>query len=189
MNPALKLAGAALAVALAIGGSLYIIGRPGGVGSDPTPPPTATPVPTPSPSSVAILPSPTPWTGACTLVTSDEAEETAGVAGLGAIPFEVVAGEGTICGFADGGGTPVLNLTWTPVGGTALFDAAQAKPGVEAIPDLGDAAVFDPATVTLHVRQGDAHLAVFVGNQDQNRTPEDRRARAIAIAELALPRM
>ncbi len=180
MNPMLRLAATAALAVLALGGALYMVGGgPNGPG------PVPTLVPSPSPTAVAIAPSSTPWTGACTLVTGDEAEATAGVVGLGAIPYEVAVGDGTACLYSDGGGTPVLRLTWTPTGGAALFNAAQAKPGVEEVADLGDAAVYDPSTITLHVRQADAHLAIVVGEL----SPTDRLARSKAIAELALPRM
>ena len=191
MNPLVRVAAAAALVVVAVGGAFYLFGgRSGGIGGPPTPTPTIVPSPsptvTPSPTVVAIQ---TPWTGACRLITGDEAETTAGVVGLGAIPYETALGDATVCLYSDGGGTPVLRLTWTPTGGIAAFDIAQAEPGVETIADLGDAAVFNPATDTLHVRQGDAHLAVFVGNQEGNRTEEDRRARAESIAALALPFM
>ena len=189
VNPALKLATAAVVAAIAIGGSLFVLRGPGGFGGSPTPSTLPTTAPTATPPAATQPPTPEPFTGACTLITSEEAESTAGVEGLGAFLNEVATGDGTACLYSDGGGTPVLRLTWTPAGGTASFDDAAANPGVDMVAGLGDGAVFDPSTYTLHVRQGDAHLAVVVGDQEANRTEAERRARAESIAELALPRM
>lgn len=189
VNPAMKLAAAVSVAVVAVAGSLYLLGGTGGFGGRPTPVPTLAPTtaPSPSPTAAAISPSPTPLTGACTLATSEEAERIAGQVGLGAFPVGSASGATSSCLYSDGGGTTALRLRWTSTGGTASFDAELAKAGVESVDGLGDAAAWNPGTATLHVRQGDAHLAVSPG--DYGRTLDQRLANARTIAELALPRM
>jgi hypothetical protein len=176
--------GAAAVIAIVlIGGTVFLL-RPGGdgVGTLPTasPSPSATPVPSPSPSASQT-------TGACGLITSDEAESRAGITGLGALPSGSGTGDETTCIYSDGGGNVVLRLTYTLAGGGSAFDAARTTPGTQIVEDLGDEAVFDPATSTLFVRKGDGLLAVFAGAFGQS--PDRRQAIETAIAELAVDRM
>jgi len=182
MNPLLRLATLAVVATIAIGGSLYFLGGPGDVG----PQPTASPSAAPSPST---LPAPTasPGTGACSLVTSKEAETLAGNIGLGALASETGTGNVTTCNYRDGGGNLVLRLVYTKSGGAADFDQVKSTAGAQVVTGIGDDAVFDPEADALHVLNGDAVLAIFASAWGQN--PADRLALASAIAEVAVERM
>jgi hypothetical protein len=178
MTPIARLAAIAVIAAVAVGGSIFVIGNGlPGFGGKPTP----SPAPTASPSLSPTVPTAKPFTGACTLVTSKEAETTAGAIGLGAVPAEAEISGQSICLFSNGGGETVLRLTWVRTGGTPVYDTAAAAAGVESVPALGDAAVYDPARGELHVRKGDGYLVVFASDRSLTRET--------AVAQLAVPRM
>ena len=176
-----RLAVAAVIAVVAVGGALAF----GRLWTAPGPGANPSPVPTPSPTAPATV-APSPFTGACSLLTSEEAEEVAGTIGVGALPTETGSGNDTSCLFSDGGGI-VLRVTWTKAGGEAAFATVRETPGVEVISDLGDEAVYDPATHTLHVRVGDAAVAIVAS--PAGATPANRRLAAEAIGELVAPRM
>jgi hypothetical protein len=140
-----------------------------------------------APSPPSASPSPSPFTGACLLVTSDEAAVIAGDVGLGALRSESGSGEVTTCSYSDGGGNVVLRLTLTTVGGAAAVDAARATTGVEVIEDLGDAAIYDPASHTLHLLVGDAAVTIVASRMGESAA--GRRLDAIEIGQLVADRM
>ena len=185
MNTASRmLAGlATIGVALVIG--VILIGP--GLGSDIGGHPTPSPGPTPSPVVSGVLPGAMPNLGACRLVTSTEAAEIAGDPGLGALPVQSGTGDATTCIYSDGGGNVVLRLEQTLAGGAADFDAIRDRTGMEAIPDLGDAAVYDPETFTLYVVEGDVLVAIVARSFLD--VPAERRATAQTIAELVVDRL
>lgn len=172
---------ATLAVVLVIG-LIAIVPRLGpGFGGQPTPSPTPTPL------ISAPAPSATPNLGACRLLSSAEAADIGGDPGLGALPTQTGGGDVTTCIYSDGGGNVVFRLQQTRVGGAAAFDTARAGAGIEAVADLGEAAAYEPATFTLYVLKGDAMLAVDArGFLDD---PATRRSKAIALAQVAVPRL
>lgn len=176
--------GAAAAIAIVLVGGALLTLRPseGGVGTSPTASPSASP-----PSAAPASPSPSPDRAACNLVTADEAERIAGIPGLGALPTASGAGNETTCVYRDGGGNIVLRVEYTQAGGSGLFELAQNAPGVEGVADLGDGAVFDPATSTLSFLKGDFLVAVFAGAFTQ--PASTRLAIERAIAELAVERV
>jgi hypothetical protein len=179
--------GAAAVIAIVLVGGALIMLRPNGngVGTVPTASPTASP--SPSPSASPASPSASPDSGACSLVTADEAERLAGIQGLGALPTASGTGNETTCIYRDGGGNIVLRVEYTKAGGTGLFESAQNVPGAEAVAGLGDGAVYDPATSTLSFVKGDSFVTVFAGAFSQ---PEaNRLALEQAIAELAVERV
>ena len=184
MNRFMPIGAAAVIAIVLVGGALIML-RPNGsgVGTSPTASLTASPTPSASPAT----PSASPGSGACSLVTADEAESVAGIVGLGALPTESGAGNETTCIYRDGGGNIVLRVAYTKSGGTALFEAAQNAPGVEAAADLGDGAVFDPATSTLSFMKGDALVTIVAGTSSQ--APASRLATERAVAELAVDRV
>lgn len=185
MNTASRLlAGVAAAAVVLVIGTIFV--APAllpGVGGRPTP----TPAPTPSPEATAALPSPTANLGACRLVTSTEAAELAGDPGTGALPVQSGSGEITTCIFNDGGGNLVLRIEQTRVGGALAFDAIRDRAGMEAIPDLGDAAVYDPDAFTLYVVDGDTLVAIVARSFLD--APAERRATALEIADLVVARL
>ena len=122
------------------------------------------------------------FSGACTLMTSQEAEALAGVfGGSGSRPVESEIGGQSICLIENAGGEILVRLIWVRTGGSAVFDAAAAKPGTEVVPALGDAAVFNPTTGELHVRRGDRCLIILAHSSG--------KGDAIAYANIAVPRM
>jgi hypothetical protein len=181
MSPILRTA--VLAVALiAVGITSIALWGGTGIGG----PPAATPSPSPS-TSPPVRPSRQPFTGACLLVTSDEAAAIAGDVGLGALPSESGSGDVTGCSYRDGGGNTVLRMTLTKVGGTAAVAAARDTAGVELIEDLGDEAVYDPASHTLHVLVGDAAATIVASRMGESAA--GRRLAAIEIGQLVADRM
>jgi hypothetical protein len=184
MNRFAPIGAAAVFAIVLVGGALLLI-RPGGGGVGTLP--TASPSASSSPSASIQSPAPSPGLGACDLVTSDQAERLAGIVGLGALPTESGTGNETTCLYNDGGNNIVLRVTYTKSGGAAAFETAQAVAGVQPVADLGDGAVFDPATSMLYVRKGDALVAIFAGAFGQD--PDTRLASATAIAEVAVERM
>lgn len=183
MNPLLRLATVAVVATAAIGGSIYLLGGTGDFGAQPTASPSAPP----SPSALPTLPAASPSTGACSLVTSKEAETLAGNQGLGALASETGTGNVTTCNFRDGGGNLVLRLVYTKAGGGTEFDLVQSAPGAQVVTEIGDEAVFDPDATTLYVLKGDALLAIFTGAFLQS--PDTRLALESAIGEVAAERM
>jgi hypothetical protein len=183
MSPILRAAVLAVVV-IAVGATTIALWGGAGIGG----PPAATPTPSPSPSAPpSIRPSPRPFTGACLLVTSDEAAAIAGDIGLGALPSESGSGDVTSCRYSDGGGNVVLRMTLTTVGGTAAAAAARDTVGVEVIEDLGDEAVYDPASHTLHVLVGDAAVTIVASRMGESAS--GRRLDAIEIGQLVADRM
>ncbi len=178
-------AAAAITVVL-VGGALFLL-RPegGGVGTSPSASPSDRPSASPAPASER--PTASPSAGACGLVTSEEAENQAGIAGLGAQPTESGTGDETTCIYQDGGGNIVLRIAYTKSGGASAFEAARAVPGTQEIADLGDAAVFDPATSTLSFVKGDALVAIVAGTSSQS--PDTRLATERTIGLLAAERV
>ena len=174
---------ATIAVVLVIGAILVGPGLVPGIGGRPS----SSPAPTPSPVASGVLPSATPNLGACRLVTSTEAAEIAGDPGLGALPAQSGTGDTTTCIYSDGGGNVVLRLEQTRAGGAADFDAIRDRTGMEVIPELGDAAVYDPATFTLYVVEGDVLVAIVARSFGD--VPAERLATAQAIAELLVDRL
>jgi hypothetical protein len=176
--------GAAAVIAIVLAGGALLMLRPNtsNVGTAPTASPSASPSSAPPAS-----PSPSPDRAACTLVTADEAERVAGIEGLGALPTASGAGNETTCIYRDGGGNIVLRIEYTKVGGGGLFESAQNVPGVEVVAELGDGAVFDPATSTLSVLKGDSLVSIFAGAFTLPAT--SRLAIERAIAELAVERV
>jgi hypothetical protein len=184
MNPIVRLAGVAAVAAVAIGGALYLLDGTGfGPGGRPTPSPTAAPTPTAAPA----VPSAIPFTGACLLITGEEAATHAGDVGLGARPIESGSGNVTTCIYSDGGGDVWLRLTYTKAGGGAAFAQVQGAPSAEIVDGVGDQAVFDPDLGTLHVLQGDALLAIVAGNASEGTAIRLTKARTIGL--LAVERM
>jgi hypothetical protein len=150
------------------------------------PAPRAASAPSPA-AAPSVRPSPSSFVGACLLVTSDEAATIAGDIGLGALPSESGSGDVSRCLYADGGGNVVLRITSTTVGGAAAFAAARDTPGVEVIGDLGDEAVYDPASHTLHVLVGDATVSIVATGSGGSAA--GRRDDAIEIGQLVVDRM
>jgi len=129
-----------------------------------------------------VLPRMSQFSGACTLMTSQEAEALAGVfGGSGSRPVESEIGGQSICLIENAGGEILVRLIWVRTGGSAVFDAAAAKSGTEVVPALGDAAVFNPTTGELHVRRGDRCLIILAHSSG--------KGDAIAYANIAVPRM
>lgn len=64
----------------------------------------------------------------------------------------------------------------------ARFDAA-VRGLTDAVTNLGDAALWDPTSSTMHVLKGDGYLEIVLPD-----TPEPR-AKAIALAQIALRRI
>jgi hypothetical protein len=180
-----RAAAAAILGVLLIGGVFLIYQRAGpsdvgGVAVSPSPSPTVRPSASPSPTA-------TSGTGACSLVTPDEAERQAGRVGLGALPTETGSGPATTCTYKTGGLDTILRIDLSKTGGNQEFDVVSAKPGVRSIAALGDGAVFDPATDTLTVRKGDALVVIvirFIADTSDARLAIEQR-----IAEIALPRV
>jgi hypothetical protein len=187
MSPILRTAVLAVAV-LAVGATSIALWGGTGIGGPPAAAPTPTATPSASPSaSPSARPSPTPFTGACLLLTSDEAAAIAGDVGLGALPSETLSGEVSSCRFSDGGGNIVLRTTLTTPGGAAAFAMARDTAGVEVIEDLGDAAVYDPAKHTLHVLVGDAAVSIVASRMGAS--DARRRLDAVEIARLVADRL
>lgn len=183
MNRFMPIGAAAVIAIVVVGGALLML-RPNGsgVGTSPTASPSASP-----PSASPASPSASPDLAACSLVTADEAERIAGIQGLGALPTASGAGNKTNCIYLDGGGNVVLRVEYTKAGGSGLFESAQNTPGVEVVADLGDGAVFDPATTTLSFLKGDSLVTLFAGAFTQ--PASSRLAIERAIAELAVERV
>jgi hypothetical protein len=185
MSPILRTAALAVAV-IALGATSIALWGGSGIGG----PPAATPSPSPSPTAPAsVRPTPQPFTGACLLITSDEAAAIAGDIGLGALPSESESESGDVssCRYTDGGGNIVLRTTLTTPGGAATFATARDVAGVEVIDDLGDAAVYDAATHTLHVLVGDATVSIVASQMGAS--DAGRRLDAIEIGQLVADRM
>src|SRR4051812_34543644 len=139
MNPAIKLAAAAIVAVVAIGGSLYLFGAPAGFGGRPTPTPSAPP-PTaaPTPSAAAGTPGPTPNAAACQLLTPAEVESSASV-GVSAGPRARATSATSDCVWTTGGGIGdvIASVELTKSGGAAAFNAAKAITGVQTVSGLG----------------------------------------------------
>lgn len=181
MNPIARLAAAAVVAAIAVGGSLYLVGRDLSIGGPPPPGPTATPTAVAATSA----PSPTENLGACRLITSAEAAAMAGDVGLGALPGQTGAGDETACVYRDGGGNPVLHLDYIRVGGADAFAVLTKDSSFEPVADLGDDAVYNPEIGELHVLQGDSLVAIL----PSGRNLDDRLNVAVQFAELVLERL
>jgi len=191
MNLATKLAAAAFVAAVAIGGSLYLLG-PNGYGGRPTPTPSAVPAtPAASPSAAALTPGPTPNAAACQLLTSAEVAASSGISiDPGSAGPRARATEATSdCVYATGGGIGdiVASVELTKPGGAAAFNTAKAIAGVQAISDLGAEAVFNPVSSTLYVLQGDTLVSLTAGIFAD--TPAKKLAQVTALARLVIPRM
>jgi hypothetical protein len=184
MNRFMPIGAAAVIAIVLVGGALIML-RPNGNGVGTTP--TASPTVSPSSSASPATPTSSPDLAACSLVTADEAESLAGIMGLGALPTASGAGNETTCIYRDGGGNIVLRVEFTRSGGGLLFEEAQNAPGVEAVADLGDGAVFDPETSTLSFMKGDSLVTIVTGTS--SKTPASRLATERAIAELAVERV
>ena len=183
MNRFMPIGAAAVIAIVLVGGALLMLRPDGsGVGTSPTASPSASP-----PSASPASPSASPDLAACRLVSADEAERIGGIQGLGALPTPSGAGNETSCLYLDGGGNIVLRVEYTKAGGSGLFESARNAPGVEEVADLGDGAVFDPATRTLSFLKGDSLVSVFAGASGQ--PGADRLAIERTIAELAVERV
>jgi len=185
VNPVIKVATAALAAVLAIGGFLYAFGGTNGVGGPPTPSPapTITDAPTSPPAGATAA----PFVGACRLLSEAEVIASAGIPGLGARPSELNSGNESTCLYSSGGGDVILLLTLTSPGGNAAFDVATNLPGVESVADLGDDARFDPATANLYTLQGDSMLLLRAKAFDMSQAASLAAERT--LARLALERL
>jgi hypothetical protein len=136
----------------------------------------------PSPAVVPTVPTASAYTGACALMTSKEAETTVpALSGGGAMPAEVEINGDSVCVFSNAGNEILVRLTWVRSGGAAVYAAAAAATGAQAIPALGDAAVFNPSTGELHVRRGDRCLIVLANSRGKEQ--------ALAFANVVVPRM
>jgi hypothetical protein len=171
--------------AVFIGGTLLLL--PGAPSSNVGGPPIvsqapASPTPSPSPSPSASGP-----LTACGLLTSDEVETYAAAGSLGARPSASGTGVSTTCIYSDGGGDILLHLTYTSAGGRVAFESVQRTAGVQVVTDIGTDAVFDPATATLYVANGDSLVALRAGTSTQ--TPEVRLSRVRTLGELVADRM
>lgn len=183
MSPILRIAALAV-VLIAVGATSIALWGGTGMGG----PPAATATPSPSPSaSPSVRPSPRAFTGACLLITSDEAASIAGEAGLGALPSESGSGDVTSCSYSDGGGNVVLRITSTTVGGARAFARAQETGVFEVVGDLGDGAFYDTASHTLHVLVGDAFVTIVASGMGESAAA--RRLDAIEIGQLIADRM
>jgi hypothetical protein len=72
-------------------------------------------------------------------------------------------------------------------GGSGAFSLWKAGAGVQQINGLGDDAVFDPASATLLVLNGDAIVSITAGDGTEDEAQRITWARA--LAEIALGRM
>lgn len=187
MNPVSKVSAAALLALVAIGGLLYAFRGTDGIGGPPTPSPAPTITHTPPSPEATRAPTAVPFVGACLLLTDAEVEDIAGIGGLGARPSELNSGDESTCVYADGGGGVVLRLTLTSPGGAVAFDGLKDVPGIEPVADIGDDALFDPATVNLYALQDDALLLLRANNFEM--TPSESLVAERALAALALERL
>jgi hypothetical protein len=170
---------AAAAILIAVGVLAQIGPFPGFGGVHPAPSPT--PTMTPAPTAAALAPSATPFTGACTLMTGEEAEAVTGRFAGPPKPYEAEIEGRSICVIGDSGGEVLVRLSWVRTGGSALFDTAAAATGTEVVEGLGDAAVFNPSTGELHILRGDAWVSIVAHSLG--------KGDAIALANVVVPRM
>jgi hypothetical protein len=157
------LGAAAVVSVVLVGGALLLRPSPGTLGG-PAPVPSvaasiAPSVAPPAPSAASA----SPQVAACGLLTTSEVATFSGNPGLGAIAAGSGPGEETSCRFNNGAGDIIARLTFTKPGGTAAFESAKARSGVQTVEGLGSAAVFDPASGTLFVTTGDALVAIVSG--------------------------
>lgn len=178
MPNGVRIAVAAVIGVLALAVIWRLIPNPSGIGG-------LTPAPSPT-EEATQRPTASPFAGACLLATSEEAEQAASIIGVGALQTESGTGNETTCAYSDGGGT-VLRLTWTKAGADAALAAVRATPGVEVVSGLGDEALYEPSTHTLHVRVGDAVVAIVAS--PAGATSAQRREAAEAIGALVAGRI
>jgi hypothetical protein len=162
MNSASRLVAGLAAIATVIVVGVILVGPRLGsnVAGPPSPSPSATASPTQAPTGT---PSATASDAACKLLTTDEVKNSTIFPGGGAIAAPFGTGAVTSCTYTTGGGDITLRVTYTNPGGQAAFDAMKSTAGVQAVADVGDEAIFDPATETLYLVKGDALVSLAAG--------------------------
>ena len=125
--------------------------------------PAASPTQSASPASPSA--SPAGVTRACDLLTTTEVGAALNLtskvtAGLG----DINLGELDYCSYRSGGGE-VLGVSYRNRGGGPVFDVWSGGTGVQAVPGLGDNAVWDPAQTTLFILKEDRLVSITGGER------------------------
>jgi hypothetical protein len=184
MRSVLMTAASALATALVVAACGGGDDGPPGDGGTPTPTitveltPGTTADPTSTPMPAVLRP--------CELVAAVDAEDVLGEPSGGPLfrSFEDYAG----CRYeAEGGSAKALELQarrTTVERFQQQLETRENYEGFEEFSDLGDSAYYDPATGFLHVRAGDAELAVSVELPDGSTEEEVEVAKGLARVAL-----
>ena len=178
---------AATAVLAACGGSTPTTG-PGG----------ATPAPGATAAPVTAAPVATPptqggpgsgFTGdPCSLLTSAEVEAVTGVPITKVTPTPMQQGSGG-CGWSNEEGFMTIGAAITVTTGqnaNAVWDTMVAQADSEAIPGIGDAAIYIPAQETIMFKKGATLIVVVAGPITE---PENKREHEIELAKLIAGRL
>jgi hypothetical protein len=122
--------------------------------------------------------------GVCDLVTADE---LAGILGVSSVVLTVFPGPPDTCDIQSGDGAPLGATVLVTASGGPMLDAWAASGG-QAMPGIGDRAVFVPGSELLLVLVGDSALSVVVFD-DGTRSGDERLALMRQIAAIAAGRM
>jgi hypothetical protein len=144
----------------------------GGIGG-----PTTTPTAKPSASAASTVAAFDP----CSLLTATEAFQAGGGTG---VPNSKASNQGSdwYCVFPETGGY-LLTFTYDAHGGATAFAQQKKGPGVQAVPGIGDDAIWLPSG-KLAILKGDKEVQITIPGADQpNPSDPGKEARDLAFAK------
>jgi hypothetical protein len=171
MTKSLRFAALAAVILVAVVVTIKLL--PSGGTGGPTTTPTAKPSASAAPTVAAFDP--------CSLLTETEAFQAAGVIGL---PPRKPDNQGSdwYCVFHQSVGI-LLSFTYDAHGGAAAFAQQKKGPGVQAVPGIGDDAIWLPSG-KLAILKGDKEVQITIPGADQpNPSDPQKEARDLAFAK------
>lgn len=152
------IAAAAAIVVVGLVGFRILGGGAGPSVGGPRPSPTATAAAAPS-SSTAATPR------ACDLITADEVAAALNLSST-VRPDSNINGANAVVNYCvySAAGVEVLGISYQRTGGEPVFETWKSQSGTQAVPGLGDQAVWDPVQKTLFLLKGASLVDVSGGS-------------------------